>query len=156
MGCVEITERRAQQEGEESRGRAEGSPEPRVLFPALPLRPQDSPVFLRMPAGRSVDFGRQGMSVELFVRAALARVTTLLALSSPGGRAAKKKRAGGCFLSRIPAGRASLPFSCALVPQTSFLGAPVAACILTAAFLPFLPQCSQPSTLIFRQKCCNN
>lgn len=107
LGCVEITERRAQQEGEESRGRAEGSPEPRVLFPALPLRPQDSPVFLRMPAGRSVDFGRQGMSVELFVRAALARVTTLLALSSPGGRAAKKSGQEAVFSAGSP--QAELP-----------------------------------------------
>lgn len=107
-------------------------------------------------ACRSVDFGRQGITVELFARAVLARLTTLLALSSPGGRATKKKQREGCFLSRVPAGRASLPFSCALVLQTSFLGAPIAACILTAAFLPFLPQCRRPSTLIFRQKCCNN
>lgn len=49
--------------------------------------------------------------------------------------------------------RCRCPF---LVPQTSSPGAPIAACILTAAFLPFLPQCSRPSTLIFQQKCCNN
>lgn len=81
---------RAQQEGEVSRGRAEGSPAPRVLFLALLLGPQGNHVVLGMLASRSVDFGRQGISVELFARAALARVTTLLALSSPGGCAAKK------------------------------------------------------------------
>lgn len=107
LDCVEITEIRAQQEGEESRGQAEGSPEPRVLFPALLLHPQDNPVFWGMPAGRSVDFGRQGMSVELFVRAALARVTTLLAVSSPGGRAAKK--AGRRLFSQQDPRRQSFP-----------------------------------------------
>lgn len=155
MDFVEATEMRARQEGEVSRGQAEGSPVPWVLFLALLLGPQDNHVILGMLAGHSVDFGRQGISVELFARAALARVTTLLALSSPGGRAAKK--AGRRLFSQQDRCRqSSLPFSCALVPQTSFLGAPVAACILTAAFLPFLPQCSQPSTLIFQQKCCNN
>lgn len=147
---------RAQQE-EVSRGWAEGSSAPQVLLLALLLDPQGNHVFLRMLAGRCVDFGRQGGSAELFARAALAGETTLLALSSPGGRAAKKeKQSGGRFLGRIPAGRAPLPFSRALVPQTSFLGAPIAACLLTAAFLPLLPQRRRPSALIFRQKCCNN
>lgn len=48
-------------------------------------------------ACRSVDFGRQGITVELFARAVLARLTTLLALSSPGGRATKKSREKAVF-----------------------------------------------------------
>lgn len=156
LDFLEVTEMRAQQEGKVSRCQAEGTSVSWASFLTLLLGPWDDYLSFGLLAGRTVDFGRQGITVELFARAVLARLTTLLALSSPGGCAAKKKQGESCFLSRVPAGRASLPFSCALVPQTSFRGAPIAACILTAAFLPFLPQCRRPRTLIFRQKCCNN
>lgn len=113
LDFLEVTEMRAQQEGKVSRGQAEATSVSWVSFLALLLSPWDDYLYFGMLAGRSVDFGRQGITVDLFARAVVTRLTTLLALSSPGDRAAKKKQGEGCFPSRIPAGRASLPFSCA-------------------------------------------
>lgn len=153
LDFLEDTEKRAQQEGKVSRGQAERISVSSVLFLALLLGRWDDYLCFGLLAGHSVGFGRQGITAKLFARAVLAGLTDLFALSSPGGCAAKKSREKAVF----PAGSLQAELPCpSLVLQTSFLGAPIAACILTAAFLPFLPQCRRPSTLIFRQKCCNN
>lgn len=62
---------------------------PQVLLLALLLGPQENDVSFGLLSGCSVGFGRQGISVELFVRAALATVTILFVLSSPGGHAVR-------------------------------------------------------------------
>lgn len=90
LDFLEVTEMRAQQDGRVSRGEAEGTSVSWVLFLALLLGPCHGYLCFGRLAGHSVDFSRQSITVELFARAVLARLTTLLALSSPGGRAAKK------------------------------------------------------------------
>lgn len=107
LDFLEVTEMRAQQDGKVSRGQAEGTSVSWVLFLALLLGPWDDYLCFGLLAGRSVDFGRQGITAELFARAVLARLTTLLALSSPGGRAAKK--AGRRLFSQQGPCRQSFP-----------------------------------------------
>lgn len=103
LNFLEVTDMRAQQEGKVSNGWAEGTSVSWVLLLALLLGPWD----VGLLAGCSIDFGRQGITVELFTRAVVARSTTLLALSSPGGHAAKRSRDKAVF----PAGslQAELP-----------------------------------------------
>lgn len=104
---LEITEMRAQQEGKVSKGQAKGTSVSWVSLLALLLCPWDDYLCFGLLAGCSVDFGRQGTTAELFTRAVVARLTTLSAVSSPGGHAAKRSRDKAVF----PAGslQAELP-----------------------------------------------
>lgn len=130
---------------------------PQVLFRALLLGPRDNRVFFGMLGSHCVGFARQGISVELFARAAPAGVTTLLALSSPGGCAAKKSRqeavfSAGSLPAQLPC--PSLPMLLCHKPLVLVLPSLPASRQLLS--YPFCPSAAGQSTLIFRQKCCNN
>lgn len=97
LDFLEVTEMRAQQEGKVSRCQAEGTSVSWVSFLTLLLDLWDDYLCFGLLAGCTADFGRQGITVELFARAVLARLTTLLALSSPRGCAEKKSREKAVF-----------------------------------------------------------